>query len=97
VNGPRTSLRLRVVPGARRAGIVGRHGDAWKIRVAAAPEAGKANDAVIDLLARTLDIPSRDLELTAGSASRDKVVALQGLTSEAAESLLDAAAAERRR
>jgi uncharacterized protein (TIGR00251 family) len=92
VNGPRTSLRLRVVPGAHRAGIVGRYGDAWKIRVAAAPEAGKANDAVIDLLARTLDIPSRDLELTAGGASRSKVVAVQGLTSEAAERLLDAAA-----
>ena len=97
MKGPRTSLRLRVVPGAHRAGIVGRHGDAWKIRVAAAPEAGKANDAVIDLLARTLDIPSRDLELTAGKASRDKVVALQGLTSEAAERLLDDAAAERDR
>ena len=88
---------MRVVPGAHRAGIVGRYGDAWKIRVAAAPEAGKANDAVIDLLARTLDIPSRDLELTAGKASRDKVVALQGLTSAAAESLLEAAAAERDR
>ena len=97
MNGPRTSLRLRVVPGAHRAGIVGRYGDAWKIRVAAAPEAGKANDAVIDLLARTFDIPSRDLELTAGKASRDKVVTLQGLTSEAAESLLEAAAAERGR
>jgi len=88
---------LRVVPCAHRAGIVGRYGDAWKIRVAAAPEAGKANDAVIDLLARTLDVPSRDLELTAGRASRSKVVALQGLTSEAAESLLDAAASERDR
>ena len=92
VERPRTSLRLRVVPGAQRAGIVGRYGDAWKIRVAAAPEAGKANDAVIDLLARTLDIPARDLELTAGRVSRDKVVALLGLTSEAAEGLLEAAA-----
>ena len=93
VEGPRTSLRLRVVPGAPRTGVVGRYGDAWKIRVAAVPEAGKANDAVIDLLARTLDIWPRDLELTAGRASRDKVVALRGLTSEAAESLLEAAAA----
>ena len=92
MNGPRTSLRLRVVPGARRAGIVGRYGDTWKVRVAAAPEAGKANDAVIDLLAHTLDLPSRDLELTAGRASRDKVVTLLGLTNEAADSMLEAAA-----
>lgn len=92
----RTSLRLRVVPGARRPGIAGRHGDAWKVRVAPAPEAGKANDAVLDLLARTLDLARRDLELTAGKTSRDKVVVLDGLTSQAAESML-AAAAERDR
>ena len=89
---PRTSLRLRVVPGAPSAGIVGRHGVAWKVRVAAAPEAGKANDAVLDLLARTFGMPRRDLELTAGRASRDKVIVLEGLTSEAAESMLEAAA-----
>jgi uncharacterized protein (TIGR00251 family) len=88
----RTSLRLRVVPGSRRSGIVGRHGDAWKIRVVAAPEGGKANDAVLDLLARTLDVPRRDLELTVGTASRDKVVVLDGLTKEAADSMLAAAA-----
>jgi hypothetical protein len=87
---------LRVVPGAKRSGVVGRHGDAWKVRVVAAPEAGKANDAVLDLLAHTLDLPRRDLRLTAGKASRDKVVVLDGLTSEAADNML-AAAAERDR
>jgi hypothetical protein len=87
---------LRVVPGAKRPGVVGRYGDAWKVRVVAAPEAGKANDAVLDLLARTFDLPRRDLELTAGKASRDKVVVLDGLTSEAADKIL-AAAAERDR
>jgi uncharacterized protein YggU (UPF0235/DUF167 family) len=96
VNGLRTSLRLRVVPGAKRPGVVGRHGDAWKLRVVAAPEGGKANDAVLDLLARTLDLPRRDLRLTAGKSSRDKIVVLDGLTSEAAENML-AAAAERDR
>jgi uncharacterized protein YggU (UPF0235/DUF167 family) len=88
----RTSLRLRVVPGSKRSGIVGRHGNAWKIRVVAAPEGGKANDAVLDLLARTLDLPRRDLELTVGTASRDKIVVLDGLTSDAADSMLAAAA-----
>ncbi len=93
---PRTSLRLRVVPGAPRPGIVGRHGGAWKVRVAAAPEKGKANDALLDLLACTLGVPRRDLELSGGNASRDKVVVLHGLTGEAVETKL-AAAAERDR
>jgi len=46
-----TRLRLRVSPGARRAAVVGRQGDAWKVRVAEAPERGRANEAVLRLLA----------------------------------------------
>lgn len=96
VNGPRTSLRLRVVPGADRAGIVGRHGEAWKVRVTSPPEGGRANDAVLDLLADTLGVARRDLELVAGRSSRDKVVALEGLTGEVAADRLAAAAREAR-
>ena len=48
---PVTRLRLRVSPGAGRSEIVGRHGDAWRVRVAAAPERGKANASVVELLA----------------------------------------------
>jgi uncharacterized protein len=92
VKRPRTSLRLRIVPGARRSGIVGRHADGWKVRVAAAPEAGKANEALLRLLARTLGLPRRDLELTRGEASRDKVVTFEGLTGEMADGRLAAAA-----
>jgi len=92
VQAERTTLRLRVVPGARRPGVVGRHGDAWKVRVSVPAEAGRANDAVLALLAKTLHVPRRDLELTAGFTSRDKVVALDGLTSETAETRLATAA-----
>jgi uncharacterized protein len=92
VSAPRTSLRLRVVPGATRPGVVGRHGDAWKVRVTAPAEAGKANAAVITLLAGALDVPRRRISLTSGHSSRDKVVALEGLSSEAADVLLTAAA-----
>jgi uncharacterized protein len=88
----RTTIRLRVVPGASRPGIVGRYGDAWKMRVAAAPEAGKANSAVLALLAEALAVPRRDLALTSGAASRDKVVELGGLSSDAANARLSAAA-----
>ena len=75
-----TRLNLRVSPGAARNAVVGRHGDAWKLRVAAAPEAGRANDAVVRLLAEALAVPARDVEIVSGHASRDKIVTLQGLT-----------------
>ena len=78
---PRSRIRLRVSPGARRAGIVGRHGESWKVRVAAAPEGGRANDAVLRLVAETLAVPRSSVSLVSGHAARDKVVELTGLTS----------------
>jgi uncharacterized protein (TIGR00251 family) len=72
-------VRLRVSPGAVRAGVVGRHGDAWKVRVAAAPERGKANEAVLVLLAETLAVPRSSVTLVAGGGSRDKIVELAGI------------------
>lgn len=74
-----TRLQLRVSPGAGRSEVVGRHGGAWKVRVTAAPEAGKANDAVVRLVAATLGLPRRDVEIVSGHAARDKVVAVAGL------------------
>ena len=74
-----TRVRLRVSPGAARAGVVGRHGEGWKIRVAAAPEGGRANEAVIRLLADTLSVPRDAVTLVSGHAGRDKIVELAGL------------------
>jgi hypothetical protein len=61
-------LRLRVVPGADRTGVVGRHGAAWKVRVSAPPERGRANDAVLDLLSDTLSLPRASVSLVSGPA-----------------------------
>jgi uncharacterized protein (TIGR00251 family) len=72
-------LQLRVSPGAKRSAIVGRHGAAWKVRVSAAPEDGKANAAVVRLLADTLSLRERDVQIVSGHASRDKTVALAGM------------------
>jgi uncharacterized protein (TIGR00251 family) len=76
--------------------VVGRHGDAWKVRVAAPPERGRANAEVLDLLARSLDVPLPDVRVVAGETSRDKVVELTGLTLDEAERRLDAAGREDR-
>lgn len=72
-------LILRVSPGAARSVVVGRHGAGWKVRVAAPPEDGKANDAVIRLLADTLALPARDVQIVSGRSSRDKTVELEGM------------------
>jgi uncharacterized protein len=78
-------LTLRVSPGGSRSVVVGRHGAGWKVRVAAAPEGGKANDAVVRLLANTLALPARDVQIVSGRASRDKIVALEGIRTEEIE------------
>ncbi len=74
-----------MAPGASRAAVVGRHGDAWKVRVAAAPERGKANEAVLTLLADTLAVPRSNVTLVSGGGSRDKIVELEGITAEEIE------------
>jgi uncharacterized protein len=74
-----TRVRLRVSPGAGRAAIVGRYGDGWKVRVTAAPEHGRANDAVLRLLADALSLPRESLTLVSGHSGRDKIVELTGL------------------
>jgi len=69
-----TRLRLRVKPGARRNAIVGEHGGALKVSVNAPPDRGRANDAVIGLLAESLDVPASAIEIVAGATSQDKTV-----------------------
>jgi uncharacterized protein YggU (UPF0235/DUF167 family) len=60
--------------------ISGRRGDALLVRLAAAPVDGAANDALIDLLAGALGCPRRSLTIVAGERSRDKRIAVDGLT-----------------
>jgi uncharacterized protein len=59
--------------------VVGRHGAGWKVRIAAAPERGRANEAVIALLASTLAVPRAQVTLQSGVTSRDKTFVVQGI------------------
>jgi uncharacterized protein YggU (UPF0235/DUF167 family) len=88
-----TRLRIRVVPGSATPGIAGRHGGDWKLRVREAPERGRANEAVVELLAGVLAVPKRDIRLVSGHGTRTKIVELNGLT--AAETDRRLAAAEK--
>jgi uncharacterized protein len=94
--GPVTRLRLRVSPGARRSAVVGRHGEAWKVRVAAAPEGGRANDALVELLSSTLDVPRARVQLVSGAAARDKIVELAGVAPDEIDRRLEAAGRKER-
>jgi uncharacterized protein (TIGR00251 family) len=87
-----TRVRLRVSPGANSAHVVGRHGEAWKVRVAAPPEGGRANEAVVRLLAETLSLPRDAVTLVSGHGARDKIVQLAGLDPTQIERRLSSAA-----
>jgi uncharacterized protein (TIGR00251 family) len=89
-----TRLRLRVSPGAKAAHVVGRHGDAWKVRVAAPAEGGRANDAVVRLLAEALSLPRQSVTLVSGHTARDKIVRLIGLVPSQVEQRLSSAAGQ---
>jgi uncharacterized protein len=71
--------------------VVGRHGGGWKVRVAAPPERGKANEALVAFLAATLDVPARTISIVSGHGGRDKLVELADIAPEETERLLDAA------
>jgi uncharacterized protein (TIGR00251 family) len=73
-------LRIHVQPRASRSEVVGRHGDAIKIRLAAPPVDGAANEALIRFLAAALAIPRSRLALVSGASSRAKVVRIEGVT-----------------
>ena len=77
-------LKLRVVPNASRSQVVGTYGGAIKVRVAAPAVDGKANAALLDFLAANLGVPKRAVTLVRGESLRDKVVAVEGMSTEGA-------------
>jgi uncharacterized protein (TIGR00251 family) len=72
------TLTLHVQPGAKRSEVAGLHGDALKIRLAAPPIEGRANDALCRFIADLFEVPVRQVELKQGAQSRHKVVAISG-------------------
>jgi uncharacterized protein len=79
---------VKVVPGASRTGIVGTWGTALKVAVAAPPEAGKANAAVIKLLAGALGVKKADVTIVHGQSQPVKRIAVRGVTGDQARARL---------
>ena len=69
-----TTFAVRVQPGAKRDGIVGIYGDALKVAVSAPAADGKANAALVEVLAQEFEVRRSDVEIVSGATSRSKVV-----------------------
>lgn len=91
-------LRVYVQPKARRAQIIGLHADRLKLAVTEPPDKGKANAAVVELVAEAFAVAPSRISLVRGETSRQKDVLIQGLTLAQAtttlQSVLGSSAAE---
>ena len=72
-------LSIKVVPGSRKNRIVGKYGDAIKVQVSAPPEGGKANEAVVALLAEALGVRAQQVSITRGHTQARKTVEVDGI------------------
>ena len=81
-------VRVRVSAGASCDRVIGEHAGALKLSVSAAPERGKANKAVCELVAKTLGIAKSRVRVIAGVTSRDKKLLITGVGARAVGALL---------
>jgi uncharacterized protein (TIGR00251 family) len=75
-------LRVKLLPKSSRNQIVGQEGDHIKVKVTSPPIEGRANKALIDLLAKNLAVPKSHIEIISGKSSRLKSIRIDGLTLE---------------
>jgi uncharacterized protein len=78
---------VHVVPRASRTEIIGKHGGALKVRLAAPPVDGEANAELIRLLAKSLNLPQNAVEIISGFNSKRKIVCARGASDEQLEQL----------
>ena len=75
-----TSIRIKVQPKAARSEVVGFREDVLHVRVAAAPEKEKANNALLVVLSEGFGAARKDIRIVSGHASRNKLVFVDGLS-----------------
>jgi uncharacterized protein len=76
------TFSVRVQPRASRSGLAGEVDGALRIRLAAPPVDGEANEELVNLLANLFDIPRRQVEIISGQKSKNKVVRVRGVSAE---------------
>ena len=78
LNGDRVLFRVHVVPGSSRSEIAGSHNDALRVRVAARPIEGAANEELILILAKTFKVAKSNVRIVSGARGRAKQVSIEG-------------------
>jgi uncharacterized protein (TIGR00251 family) len=78
----KTVIRVKLLPKSSRNQVVGREGDLFKVKVVAPPIEGKANKALVALLAGKLRVPKGAIEIISGKSSRLKSIRIDGLSEE---------------
>ncbi|HYF45936.1 MAG TPA: DUF167 domain-containing protein [Acidimicrobiales bacterium] len=84
-------LSVHAQPGAGRSQVVGRHGDALKIRVAAPPTLGRANEELIGLVADVFGVKPAAVELVSGAGGRQKRFRVKGVDPDDVDRLIERA------
>lgn len=72
------TFAIHVAPRASRSEIIGEHDGALRVRLAAAPVEGAANQELIRLLAKSLKLPQNAFEIVSGVRSRRKIIRVRG-------------------
>jgi uncharacterized protein (TIGR00251 family) len=71
-------LKIKVEPRSSRSGIVGQYGDALKVKLTSPPVEGKANEELIEILAKQFGVHKKNIEIISGHSSKNKLVRLHG-------------------
>jgi len=85
----RATIDVHLQPGAKRNEILGFRGNVLYAKVTAVAEKGKANQALLELVANTFGVPQSAVAIVRGQTSRNKVVSIQGLTREDLKAILE--------
>ena len=80
-------ISVHAQPGAKKSAVAGLHGESLKVRVAAPPVEGKANEALIAFVAKALGVPRRAVSIVKGESAREKLLLVTDATADPARLL----------
>ena len=87
--GPMNSFPVKVQPKSSRDQVLGYRDGVLQLRVTAPPDKGRANAAVVALLADALGVAKSRVRIVRGQSSRDKVLTVESLTPEDVRGILE--------